>query len=552
MSSQPVVVVTGGGGGIGAAIAEHLGSSGWFVAAVDPLVTIDGSERLPESDDTTAGRIIAAGGVARASSASVTDVEAIHALLRSLAEERGRLDAVVNVAGISRPTSFLRGDDEDWRSVLSVHLDGYRNVLGAALPIMAEAGHGRILGVTSGSGWRQADAGAYGCAKRAVAALTWQIGREAPPGVVVNAMSPIAVTRMVTAALGARSKNSSGAPATGGLALGAMPTPAELGPFAAHLVGDDIGWCTGTVFFAGGPEVAVLDAPRLVEVVRTDGGVPIGDRLDQVVSRVLGPAEEAQASTGGSNPRIGAGSGEPPDSIVTVAPDSEVRTCAVVSDRADVAVAVTGALEARGVGCITIPPVGSASPIDDSIRTLAAAAPPNGAFDAVVIALSGAPSSGGTHGTGTGTGWEAVLGSHAGLVEQIHADAGWVRAAVSSGTDGDSVRVVSLVDASTSGGRSRAQAAAQFARAASTATKGRASAFAVAVETVTPDLGVVGELTAHLVCSPGTAGLSGAELVVDDGWFGLRSHPRPGASLTVDADLPSWFDDVLSGILGQV
>ena len=86
----------------------------------------------------------------------------------------------MNVAGISRPTGFASGDEDDWRAVLDVHVDGYLNVLRAALPIMTAAGRGRILGVTSGSGWRAADAGAYSCAKRAVAALTWQIGRAAP------------------------------------------------------------------------------------------------------------------------------------------------------------------------------------------------------------------------------------------------------------------------------------------------------------------------------------------------------------------------------------
>ena len=66
--------------------------------------------------------------------------------------------------------------------MLSVHLDGYLNVLRAALPLMAAAGPRPDPGVTSGSGWRPADAGAYSCAKRAVAALTWQhrAGRRRP------------------------------------------------------------------------------------------------------------------------------------------------------------------------------------------------------------------------------------------------------------------------------------------------------------------------------------------------------------------------------------
>lgn len=163
---QRVAVVTGGGGGIGGAIAEELGRCGVLVVTVDPLVSVDGVEQLPNPEETTAGRIIAAGGAARASAASVTDPAALRELFSGMAEEFGGLDVVVNVAGITRPTSFTRGSEEDWRAVLSVHLDGYRNVLEAALPIMAAGGFGHILGVTSGSGWRPADTGAYGCAKR--------------------------------------------------------------------------------------------------------------------------------------------------------------------------------------------------------------------------------------------------------------------------------------------------------------------------------------------------------------------------------------------------
>jgi len=267
-SRQRVAVVTGGGGGIGAAIAEELGRGGWFVVTVDPLVSLDGSEQLQEPEESTAGRIVAAGGSARASSVSVTDGEAVRDLFGELVDEHGGLDAVVHVAGITRQTGFAHGTEEDWLAVLAVHLEGFLNVLDAALPLMAAAGYGRVLGVTSGSGWRAADAGAYSCAKRAVAALTWQLGRQAPPGVTVNAMSPIAATRMVAAAV-ERARRAGTSGSRGGFSLFAsMPGPEHLGPLGAHFIGDGFGWCTGRVLFAGGSEMAVIDEPRLLEVAQ--------------------------------------------------------------------------------------------------------------------------------------------------------------------------------------------------------------------------------------------------------------------------------------------
>ena len=109
---QRVAVVTGGGGGIGAAIAEELGRAGAYVVTMDPLVSVDGSEQLPTPEETTAGRIVAAGGSARASSVSVTDADGVRQLFDELVEELGGLDAVVNVAGITRPTSFSKGTED--------------------------------------------------------------------------------------------------------------------------------------------------------------------------------------------------------------------------------------------------------------------------------------------------------------------------------------------------------------------------------------------------------------------------------------------------------
>ncbi|MGQ0831535.1 MAG: SDR family NAD(P)-dependent oxidoreductase, partial [Microthrixaceae bacterium] len=387
---QRVVVVTGGGGGIGAAIAEALGRTGAFVVTMDPLVTVDGAEQLPPSEETTAGRIVAAGGSARATSVSVTDSDGVRALFADLVDELGGLDAVVNVAGITRPTSFAKGSEDDWAAVLNVHLDGYLNILNAAVPLMAAAGHGRILGVTSGSGWRPADTGAYGCAKRAVAALTWQLGRCSPPGVVVNAISPIAATRMVTAALSrARPATSgSGPSATGGLSLASMPTPDQLGPLGAHLVDEAFSWCSGQVIFAGGSEIAMIDEPRLLEVVRTDDVASLPRVLDAVTAGALVPAEANQATNGGSNARFSGIFDEP---LGGEPASSAVHACAVVSNRPDAGAAITAALAARGVTCCAIDAAEVPHGFEDAARALSSGGERRGALDRIGGAGGGGP-----------------------------------------------------------------------------------------------------------------------------------------------------------------
>jgi NAD(P)-dependent dehydrogenase (short-subunit alcohol dehydrogenase family) len=534
---QPVAVVTGGGGGIGAAIAEELGRDGWFVVTVDPLVTLDGSERLPEPESTTAGRIVAAGGSARASSTSVTDGEAVRGLFRELVDEHGGLDAVVNVAGITRQTYFGQGTEEDWLAVLAVHLEGYLNVLDAALPLMATAGHGHVLGVTSGSGWRAADAGAYSCAKRAVAALTWQLGRQAPPGVTVNAMSPIAATRMVAAAL--ERARQAGRTGGGGVSFLSMPGPEDLGPLGAYLVSDRFGWCTGRVLFAGGSEVAVVDEPRLLEVVRSDEVVSLARVLEAVMPRVA-VAETSQASDGGGNPRFGPIFDEPAPAEVA---SGRVRSCAVVTDRPLLAGSVTAALEARSIICHRVE---VAHGFGDAAKALQSVVEAAGPIDAIVVAPAGRQP------TATSPdGWERVLGEHRGIVEDVHTDAGWARAAADyAAASARPVQLVTLTDAVASGGRSRAQASAQQARVAAGATEGRITAFAASMETPEANAGPsVGELVAYLLSHPEAAALAGAELVIGAGWLGLRSHPRPIGSTTYGGPaIPDWLDGTLREI----
>jgi NAD(P)-dependent dehydrogenase (short-subunit alcohol dehydrogenase family) len=542
-----VVVVTGGGSGIGAAAAEELGRLGSFVVTADPLVSVDGAERLAEPEQTTADRIVAAGGSALASAVSVTDAAALAELFGQLAERHGGLDAVVNVAGITRKSGFAEGSEQDWRALLEVHLGGFLNVLSAALPLMADAGRGHVLGVTSGAGWRPGDAGGYGCAKRVVAALTWQLGPALPPGVTLNAVSPIAATRMVAAAL-ERARQEGRAGGGGGLSLHAMPGPEALAPLVAHLVSDAFGWCSGRVLFAGGSELALVDEPRLLEVVRTSEVVSLRRVLDEVIPRALVPAEAAQATSGGGNPRFGAIFDEPAPAEPAPPASPGAGACAVVCDRPQLAASIASALEARSFSCRRL---GPARGFDQAAAALRGVAGEAGPLDALVVALAGRRPAGGAQEEPGG--WRQVLAEHAGIVDDLHTDAAWARAAADhSARSSRPLRLVTLTDATTTGGRSRAQAAAHLSRAAAGATGGRVSAFAVGVEAPEEEAAAAAaQLVAHLVGDPAAAGLAGAELVVGSGWLGLRSHPRPLGSVTYGGPrLPAWLDGTLREMVG--
>ncbi len=554
---SPVVVVTGGGGGIGAAIAETFGRGGWVVVTVDPGVDVEGTTTAsdPATATTTTQRIAAAGGTGRASNASVTDLEALEDLFAGLVSEFGRLDAVINVAGITRVSSFARGDEAAWTALLDVHVNGYLNVLRAALPIMAEAGRGQVLGVTSGSGWRPANAGAYGCAKRAVASLTWQLGPLAPNGVAVNALSPIAATRMVAHGNQRRSTSPAGTSGTGGLSVSAnMPPPEHLGPIGAYLAGEAFtAWCSGQVMFSNGSEVTWVVPPQLLEVVSTSSAQPLPQVLDTVLPGCFAPAEQQQSTTGGTNPRFAPTT---TDDTAAVAATTVGTKAAVVADDATLGAEIARALEARGFECIDVGrwSEGSAEPtaVDWSATAqLDRAARRAGTLDAVVVA-AGAPAVPTPASAAAAQTWRTVLDDHVGIVGSIAQDGAWARAVADyAGATQRAVRLVTVTPATSPGGRTRANSVAQLARSAHAATRDLVDAFAISVESASvADSGVAAELAAHLACHPDASSLSGAELVVGPGWFGMRSHPAAHASVSYGGpEIPDWFDDVLSEIV---
>jgi hypothetical protein len=205
---------------------------------------------------------------------------------------------------------------------------------------------------------------------------------------------------------------------------------------------------------------------------------------------------------------------------------------------------LTAALEARLVTCHRVEVTHG---FLDAAQALSAVAEAAGPIDAIVVAPAGRePSVTATNG------WERVLAEHGGIVEHIHSDSGWARAAADyAARTARPVQLVTLTDATTTGGRSRAQASAQLARAASGSTEGRITAYAASIEASEAAAGQpVGELVAHLLGHPEAAALAGAELVTGAGWLGLRSHPRPIGSITYGGPaVPDWLDATLREVV---
>ena len=193
------VIVTGAGRGIGRSHALLLASKGARVVVADVGTGIDGrGEASASPADEVVNEIVAAGGEAVPSYASVADEAGAASTVDTAIEAFGRLDAVVNNAGIHDPGRFEDLTVDSFRRMLDVHFFGTLFVLKAAWPHLVDAGYGRIVNTVS-----EAMLGgipeltSYGAAKGAVFGLTRNLATEgAPVGIRANAIAPRAYTRM--------------------------------------------------------------------------------------------------------------------------------------------------------------------------------------------------------------------------------------------------------------------------------------------------------------------------------------------------------------------
>lgn len=272
-----VMIVTGGGRGLGRSHCLELASHGATVVVNDLGGGVHGEGADQKPADEVVATIKADGGTAMSDQTSVTDNAGIADLVERTVATYGRLDAVVNNAGIIRDGMLTGMSEDDFDQVLGVHLKGTFNLTRHACAhwrALAKAGGdvtGRIVNTTSGTGlFGNVGQANYGAAKAAVANLTVITAMEMDRyGVTANAISPLARTRM-TEDLGSMSRAAHGS--------WDRFDPSNASPVVAWLASAASGWLTGAVLRIDGNIVQKLRGwevdPRLSYRSRS------GERLD--------------------------------------------------------------------------------------------------------------------------------------------------------------------------------------------------------------------------------------------------------------------------------
>jgi len=198
-----VAIVTGAGGGLGRAHALELARRGAKVIVNDLGGSLDGSGRSSEAADLVVAEIVAAGGTAFADGANVASPGEVARLVARATDLYGRVDIVINNAGILRDRSFPKMTEDDFDSVLNVHLKGAFNVTNACWPIMKSQQYGRVVMTTSASGlYGNFGQSNYSAAKLSLVGLMNALKIEGQKdNIHINAIAPVASTRMTESLL---------------------------------------------------------------------------------------------------------------------------------------------------------------------------------------------------------------------------------------------------------------------------------------------------------------------------------------------------------------
>ena len=248
-------IVTGGGRGIGREVALLLAKEGASVIVNDPGVGRGGEATDERPADEVVAEIKKAGGKAQANYDSVADYQKAGAMVRRCVEDYGKIDILINVAGMLRERMIWNMTEDDFDTVVNVHLKGHWAMSHHAIKYMRQAGHGRIVNFSSDAFKGSVGQCNYAAAKAGIIGLTRSIAKEtARFGITCNAMCPSADTRMtINDAVKENRKRR--------LAAGLMTQeqydrtnlprgPEYIAPMVAYLTLDEADYINGQVFHA--------------------------------------------------------------------------------------------------------------------------------------------------------------------------------------------------------------------------------------------------------------------------------------------------------------
>lgn len=266
-----VAVVTGGGRGVGRGVCLALAEAGAKVVVNDLGATLDGRASDGQPADEVVSAVRAMGGEAVADGGSVADWTQAHAMVARAVETFGRIDIVVNNAGILRDVMFHRMSEAEFDAVLAVHLKGSFNVSRAAATHFKEQGGGVFVHMTSTSGlvgnFGQAN---YSAAKLGIVGLSKSIALDmAKFGVRSNAVAPFAWTRMIDSIPAETPEQQRRVEGLKKL------VPEKVAPFVVALCADAAKDVTGQIFGVRNNEIFVFSQPRPVRNAhRSEGWTP--------------------------------------------------------------------------------------------------------------------------------------------------------------------------------------------------------------------------------------------------------------------------------------